>query len=408
MLRSMLAATALAALSSSGVLAQSAPAGISDDLVKIGVLGDMSGIYADVSGRGAVEAVRMAVEDFGGNVLGKPIEIVSADHQNKPDIAATIARRWYDVEKVDTITDIVGSASSLAVIAIGQERKRIVLATNGATAEINGARCSPYVLQYRSDTYAMAKATAEGILAQGGDTWFIIGADYTFGRTLAKDISDVVGKAGGKVLGSVFHPLGTTDYSSYILQAQASGAKIIAFANAGGDMINSLKSSAEFGLTVSGKQRVTGLLVFITDMHAVGLPTVQGLILESDFYWDLDDRTRAFGERFFKRVGKMPTMVHAANYSAVSNYLKAIEVAGTDDADAVMAQLRKTKFEDMYARNGYLREDGLLIHDLFLFQVKSPAESTKPWDYYKLLNVIPGDKAFRPLAESACPLVKNG
>ena len=408
MLRSHLAAWAMLALGAGTALAQQNSAGISDGVVRIGVLGDMSGIYADVSGAGAVEAVRMAVEDFGGTVRGKPIEIVSADHQNKPDIAATIARRWYDVEKVDTVTDIVGSASSLAVIAIGHERKRVVLATNGATAEINGSRCSPYVVQYRSDTYAMAKATAEGILAQGGDTWFIIGADYTFGRTLAKDISDVVGKAGGKVVGSIFHPLGTTDYSSYILQAQASGAKIIAFANAGGDMINSIKSAAEFGLTVSGKQRVTGLLVFITDMHAVGLQTVQGLILESDYYWDLDDKTRAFGERFFKTIGKMPTMVHAANYSAVTNYLKAIDATGTDDADTVMNHLRKTKFEDMYARNGYLREDGLLIHDLYLFQVKSPAESRKPWDYYKLLNVIPGDKAFRPLSESVCPLVKKG
>jgi branched-chain amino acid transport system substrate-binding protein len=408
MLRSHVAALALLALGAVPALAQGKPASISDDVVKIGVLGDMSGIYADNSGQGAVEAVKMAIEDFGGTVLGKHIELISADHQNKPDIAASLARRWYDVDKVDAIADVVGSASSLAVVSIANDRKRVALISNGATAELNNARCSAYAVQWRSDTYAMARSTARGILGQGGDSWFIIAADYALGHSLAKDITDVVTQSGGKVLGKVAHPLATTDFSSFILGAQTSGAKVIAFANAGSDMINSIKSASEFGLTVSGKQRITGMLVFITDVHAVGLETVQGLVLESDFYWDMDERTRAFGERYFKRIGKMPTMTHAANYSATLNYLKAVQSAGTDNGDAVMAELKSMKIDDVFARNARVREDGLLIHDLYLFQVKSPAESKKPWDYYKLLATIPGDEAFRPLSESTCPLVKKG
>ncbi|MBM0206246.1 ABC transporter substrate-binding protein [Micromonospora sp. STR1s_5] len=407
MVRSLLAATALIAISAGGALAQSKPARASDDVVKIGVLGDMSGIYADNSGQGAVESVKMAIEDFGGTVLGKPIEMISADHQNKPDVAASIARRWYDVEKVDAIADVVGSASALAVVSIADERKRVALISNGATAELNNARCSAYVVQWRSDTYAMARSTAKGILGQGGDSWFIVAADYALGHSLARDITDVVAKSGGKVLGKIAHPLATTDFSSFILAAQTSGAKIIAFANAGSDMINSIKSSAEFGLTVSGKQRITGMLVFITDVHAVGLETVQGLVLESDFYWDMDDRTRSFSERYIKRIGKMPTMTHAANYSAALNYLKAVQAAGTDDADAVVAELKTMKIDDLFARNAHVRPDGLLVHDLYLFQVKSPKESRKPWDYYKLLATIPGDEAFRPLSESVCPLVRK-
>nr|WP_245512797.1 ABC transporter substrate-binding protein [Enterovirga rhinocerotis] len=374
-------------------------------MVKIGVLSEMSGVYADISGVGMVEAVKMAAEDFGGSVLGRPIEIVSADHQSKPDIASSIARRWWDVEKVDVITDIVGSANTLAVMAIGAERQRIVLATNAASAEVANSRCTPYVVQYRSDTYAIASSTARGILAQGGDSWFIIGADYTFGRTLAKDISDIVTSSGGKVVGSTFHPLGTTDYSSYILAAQNSGAKVIAFANAGTDFINSMKAAQEFGLGVSGKQRITGLLVFVSDVNAVGLENMKGLVLAADFYWDMDEKSRSFSERYFKRLGKMPTLTHAGTYSAVTNYLKAVQATGTDDADAVMKHLRASTFDDLFARNGRLRPDGLMVHDIFLFQVKSPEESKRPWDFYKHIGTVPADEAYRPLSASTCKLV---
>ena len=380
---------------------------VSDNVVKIGVLADMSGVYKDMSGPGAIEAAKIAVEEFGGSVLGKPIEIISADHQNKPDIAASLARRWYDVEQVDAIADVVGSANSLAVSGVAADRKRIALISNGATAELNGARCNAYTVQWRSDTYAMARATAKGILATGGDSWFIIGADYALGHSITKDLTEVVKAHGGKVVGSVFHPLGASDFSSFIVQAQGSGAKVIAFANAGADFIGSIKTANEFGLGAGGKQRLTGVLVFITDVHAIGLATIQGLSLESDFYWDLDARTRSFADRFFKRTGKMPAMTQAGTYSAVLTYLKAIQAAGTDSADPVMAELKKMKIDDAYARNAFVRADGLLIHDLYLFKVKAPAQSKGPWDYYEKLATIPAGDAFRPLADSACPLAKQ-
>ena len=378
-----------------------------DDGVKIGVLGDMSGIYRDVSGPGAVEAVKMAVEDFGGTLLGRPILVLSADHQNKPDTAVAIARRWFDVDKVDVITDLVGSASALAVSALGNERKKVILVTNGATAELNQRQCGPFSIQYRSDTYAEAKSTANGLLAQGGTSWFFIAADYALGHSLVQDTSAVVKAAGGTVVGEIDHPLAAPDFSSYVISAMNSGAKVVAFANAGGDMINSLKAAAEFGLTVSGAQRATGLLVFESDIHAVGLKTVQGLVLESDFYWDMDKRTRDWSERFFKRVGMMPNMTHAANYSAVLNYLKAAETAKSLDAATVIAQMKKTPIDDVYARNASIRDDNLLIHDLYIFQVKSPAESKREWDDYKLLSTISGKDAFRPLTESKCPMVPH-
>jgi branched-chain amino acid transport system substrate-binding protein len=377
------------------------------DTVKIGVLGDMSGLYADVSGRGAVEAAKMAAEDYGNTVLGKRIEIVSADHQNKPDIAAAFAARWYDDDKVDMITDVVGSGASLAVAALSTDRKKVFMATNGATSELNGKQCAPFTIQYRSDTYAEAKSTVKGLFDGGGDTWFIIAVDYALGHSLQKDTTDIVTASGGKVLGAIRHPLGTTDFSSYILAAQTSGAKVIALADAGGDMVNGIKSASEFGLTVSGQQRLTGLLVFLTDIHAVGLKTTQGLVLESDFYWDMDDRTRDWSERFFKRVGMMPNMTHAATYSAVTQYLKAIDAVKSLDAATVIAQIKKTPIDDLYARHAYVRDDGLLIHDLYVFQVKKPEESKRPWDYYKLISTIPGEQAFRPLSESECPLLKR-
>lgn len=406
MIRQFLAAGAVACMTIAQASAQTA--GISDDVVRIGVLGDMSGMLSDFSGEGSVEAVRMAVEDFGGAVLGKPIEIVSADHQNKPDIAAATARRWYDAEGVDTIIDVVGSANSLAVAAIATERKRVALLTIGATAELNNAHCSPYIAQWRSDTVAITRSTVKSIIEQGGDSWYIIAADYALGHSFANALTKYIEEGGASVLGRVAHPQGTVDYSSFILGAQASNAKIIAFANAGADMINSFKSAAEFGLTVSGMQRVTSLLVFITDIHAVGLDAAQGLVFETDFYWDMDDRTREFARRFQSRMGgRMPAMSQAANYSAVTAYLKAIEAVGTDSADAVMKHLKSTPIDDLYARNAHLREDGLLIKDLYLVGIKTPAESKEPWDYYNLLATIPGEEAFSPLSESACPLVNK-
>lgn len=407
MIRKLLAAGLLACIAAAPSSAQTAPKSISGDVVRLGVLGDMSGMLADLSGKGAVEAVKMAVEDFGGTVLGKPIDVISADHQNKPDVAAATARRWYDNDGVDVITDVVGSANSLAVAAIATERKRIALMTNGATAELNNKQCSPYAVQWRSDTFAIVRSTVKSIFEQGGDTWYIIAADYALGHSFADELTKAVEAAGGKVVRRVAHPQGTVDFSSYIVAAQSSGAKIIAFANAGADMINSFKSSAEFGLTASGKQRVTGLLVFISDIHAVGLDSVQGLIFEADYYWNMDERTREFALRFQKRTGRMPTMTHAANYSAVTTYLKAVQAAGTDDADDVMAEMRKMRIDDLFARNAHIREDGLLIHDLFLFGVKTRAESKGEWDYYQLLATIPGKEAFRPLSDSACPYVKK-
>lgn len=400
--------SALLVLRGLGLAAMCLGAARADELpVKIGVLGDMSGLYADVSGKGAVEAVKMAVEDYGGRVLDHPILVVSADHQNKPDVATAIARRWFEVDKVDVITDLVGSASALAVSNLGKTYRKVILVTNGATAELNQKQCSPYSIQYRSDTYAEAKSTAKGLMDQGGTSWFFVAADYALGHSLVADTSSIVRAGGGTVAGELYHPLGAGDFSPLVVAAMNSGAKVVAFANAGGDLINSLKTAAEFGLTVSGTQKVTGLLVFESDVHSVGLKTVQGLVLESDFYWDMDERTRAWSERFYKRVGMMPNMTHAANYSAVTNYLKAIDAIKSLDADAVIAQMKRTKIDDLYARNAYIRDDNLLIHDLFLFRVKSPGESHRDWDDYRLLATIPGNEAFRPLADSQCPMVKR-
>jgi branched-chain amino acid transport system substrate-binding protein len=383
-------------------LAQSGP--VSNGAVKIGVLGDMAGLYQDTSGKGAVEAVKLAVEDFGGAVLGRPIEIVSADHQNKPDIASSVARRWYDSENVDMIVDMVGSASALAVTAVSNDKRRIAMVSNASATDISGKQCTPYSTQYNFDTYALAKSTTNTLLKQGQDTFFFITADYTFGHNLENDVTRFVREGGGKVLGSVKHPIGTSDFSSYLLTAQASGAKVIALANASSDTINAIKTAQAFNVTA--KQKLAGMLIFLSDIHAIGLQTAQGLIFTDSFYWDMNDETRAWSRRFFDRVGRMPNNVHAADYSATLQYLKAVQAAGTDNSDAVMATLKKIPINDMYTKNSRIREDGMLVHDLYLFQVKMPAESTGPWDYYKLLATIPADEAFRPLSESACYLVK--
>jgi len=395
-----------AAFCSFSVLA-GAQGAVSDDVVRIGVLTDMSGALADLSGAGSATAVRMAVEDFGGKVLGKPIEVLQADHQNKPDVASGIAREWIDRQGVDVITDLTNSAVALAVVTIAKDKSRIAIVNGAGTTRITNQDCTPNSVHWAWDTYAMANGTAKAIVKQGGNTWFFLTADYAFGQQSEKDVSEVVIASGGKVLGSVRHPLGTTDFGSFILQAQQSGAKIIGLANGGADTINSIKGAQEFGLSTSGKQNLAGLAVFITDIHSLGLKAGQGLILTEAFYWDRDDETRKFARRYFERMKKMPTAIQAANYSSTMHYLKAVQAAGTDDAATVMARMKSTPVNDFFAKNGQIRADGRMVHDMYLVEVKKPEESKYPWDYYKVMATIPGDEAFQPLTQSTCPLVKK-
>jgi branched-chain amino acid transport system substrate-binding protein len=375
--------------------------------IKIGVIADMSGIYQGNSGKGATVAVELAVEDMGGKVLGRPIQVLTADHQDKADIGGAIARRWYDQEGVHAIVDVVSSGVSLAVATVANEKKRVFLASNAASSVFNMAQCNPYTVQWRSDTYASSKAMTEATLKAGSKDWFVIAADYNFGHSLEQEIKTIVTKSGGRVLGSVFHPVGTSDFASFILAAQNSGAQVIALANAGDDMVNALKTADEFGLLTSSKQKMVSGLVFITDIHALGLKVVKGLVNTADFYWDMDDKTRAWSERYYKKMGSMPTETHASDYSATLQYLKAMELAKSDKAEDVLAMMHKMPIDDMYARRAVLREDNLLTHDVLLMQVKTPQESKRPWDYYTIIDTIPGEKAFRPLAESTCPMVKH-
>jgi len=398
---------ALAAAFCSFSLPALAQGAVSDDVVRIGVLTDMSGALADLSGAGSATAVRMAVEDFGGKVLGKPIEVLQADHQNKPDIASGIAREWIDRQGVDAITDLTNSAVALAAVAIAKDKSRIAIVNGAGTTRITNQDCTPNSVHWAWDTYAMANGTAKAIVKQGGNTWFFLTADYAFGQQSEKDVSEVVIASGGKVLGSVRHPLGTTDFGSFILQAQQSGAKIIGLANGGADTINAIKGAQEFGLSTSGKQNLAGLAVFITDIHSLGLKAGQGLVLTEAFYWDRDEDTRKFARRYFERMKKMPTAIQAANYSSTMHYLKAIQAAGTDEAAAVMAKMKATPVNDFFAKNGQIRPDGRMVHDMYLVEVKKPDESKYAWDYYKVLATIPGDEAFQPLAQSTCPLVKK-
>jgi branched-chain amino acid transport system substrate-binding protein len=382
---------------------------ISDDVIKIGVLTDFSGVYSDLAGQGSLTGAQMAVDEVTGGtgkLLGKKVEVVSADHQNKADIAASKARTWFDVEKVDAITGLANSAAALAVQELGREKSRMVLHSGGGSTAITGKGCSPTGIHWIYDTYAMATGTGSAVLKEGGNSWYFLTADYAFGHALEGDTTSIIKTKGGKVLGSSRHPLNTTDFSSYLLQAQASGAKILGLANAGGDLINSVKQAKEFGLTDSGMQ-IAGLLVFISDVHSLGLEATQGMYLTEGFYWDLDDKSRAWSKAFFDRMKKQPTMDHAGVYSAVYNYLKAIEATGTDDAPTVVKHLKSITINDPVIRNGKIREDGRLVHDMYLLQVKKPSESKKPWDYYHVKQIIPGDQAFRPLAQSECPLVKK-
>jgi len=392
------------------VLAFTLPAGaraqVSDNVVKIGVLNDMAGPYADFAGPGTVDAVRLAVEDFGGTVLGKPIEVVVADHQNKPDVGTAIARHWFDVDHVDMVIDMPNSAVALAVQQVAREEHRVSINLSAASTELTGKQCSPTGMHWVSDSYANSHGTTLAVMKQGGDTWFFITVDYEGGYANEREAQKVLDANGGKLLGHVRHPLNAADFSSFLVQAQNSGAKVVALANGGADTVNAIKQAAEFGLTSHG-QKLVGMFVNITDIHALGLPAAQGLILTEGWYWDRDEESRAFAKRFMARHKAMPTQYQAGAYSAVTHYLKAIKAVGTDQAEAVVAKMRELPVNDMFTKGGVLRQDGRMVHDMYLMQVKRPAESKSDWDLYNVLAVVPGQEAFRSLAESACPTVRK-
>jgi branched-chain amino acid transport system substrate-binding protein len=397
-----LRALAIGALFAAGA----AQAQISDGVVKIGVLSDMSSLYADLDGAGSVLAAQMAVEDFGAAAKGMKVEIISADHQNKPDVGSAVARQWFDTDKVDLITGTTNSGVALAVNQITKDKGKAFIVSGAATADLTGKSCSPNTIHWTYDTWMLANGTGNAIVKTGGDTWFFLTADYAFGHALERDTEAVVLKTGGKVVGKVRVPLNTQDFSSYLLQAQASKAKIIGLANAGGDTRNSIKQAAEFGI-VKGGQNMAGLLVFLTDVHALGLPTAQGLIFTETFYWDMNDQTRAFTKRFIARNKNVyPTMIHAGVYSGVLHYLKAVEALKSDDGTKVIAKMKEIPTDDPLFGKGTVRVDGRKIHPAYLFEVKKPAESKGPWDYYKTRATIPADQAFRPLKDGECPLVK--
>ncbi len=387
----------------------SAQVQMSDDVIKIGVLNDRSGLYADLSGQGSVIAAQMAVEDFGAAAKGMKVEIISADHQNKPDVGSNVARQWLDVDKVDIIVDVPNSGVALAVNDIVREKNKVFLNSGAGTSDLTGKACSPNTVHWTYDTWALANGTGKAVVKTGGDTWFFIVADYAFGQALERDTSAVVLANGGKVLGSVRHPLNTPDFSSYLLQAQSSGSKIIGLANAGSDVTNAIKQAAEFGI-VQGGQNLAGLLVFITDVHAIGLQAAQGLILTEAFYWDMNDGTRTWSKRFAERNGgKYPTMIHAGVYAGLLHYLKAVQAVKSDsDGAKVVAEMKQLPTQDALFGNGEVRADGRTIHDMFLFEVKKPADSKGPYDYYNLRATIPAAEAFRPLDQGNCPLVKKG
>ncbi|KRP88092.1 ABC transporter permease [Bradyrhizobium pachyrhizi] len=395
---SLSAAGLIAAVLAGPALAQQAP-------LKIGVLTDFQSVYSDIGGAGNVEATKMAIEEFGGSMFGKPIELVTADALNKADVAATITRKWYEAENVDMIIDLPTSATALAGMEMSKQFEKIMIVTDAASSDITGKSCSPYTLHWTYDTYANAHTVGSAIVKNGGDTWFFITADYLFGHSIERDTGDVVRAAGGKVLGSARHPLNTPDFSSFLLQAQASKAKIIGMANGGADTINTIKQASEFGI-VAGGQNLAGIVMFISDIHSLGLKLAQGLIITEAYYWDLNDRTRAFGKRFFERMKRMPTMNQAATYSATLHYLNAVKAAGTKETKPVLAKMRATPVRDAFTDNGVVREDGRMVHSMFLFEVKKPEESKAPWDYYKVLAEVPGDQAFRPLKDGGCPLIK--
>jgi branched-chain amino acid transport system substrate-binding protein len=390
---------ALACMAALG-FAGAAQAQISGDVVRIGIITDMSGVYADLDGQGGVEAIKMAIADAGGSIAGKKIELVYADHQNKPDIAAAKAREWFDTNGVDMLIGGTNSGTNLAMAKVALEKHKIFISVGGGTSALTNEQCSPMTIHWAYDTTALAKGTGGAVTRAGGKTWFFLQADYAFGAALEADTAKVVEANGGKVLGVVKHPLSASDFSSFLLQAQASKAEILGLANAGGDTINSIKAANEFGITKTMK--LAGLLMFITDVHSLGLKTTQGMYLTDSWYWNSSPETRAWGRRYFDVMKKMPGSLQAADYSAVSNYLAAVKATGTDDTDKVLARMKATKINDMYAKGGWIRGDGSMIHDMYLMQVKTPAESKEPWDYYNVRQVIKGEDAWTTKAESRC------
>ncbi|WP_273500316.1 ABC transporter substrate-binding protein [Paracoccus sphaerophysae] len=401
MTRYFAAAAAAAAIIATPALAQS----VSDGKVKIGILNDQSGVYADFGGLGSVEAAKMAVEDFGGKVLDASIEVVSADHQNKADIASNIARQWYDTEQVDSIMELTTSSVALAVQALSQEKKKIDLVTGAATTDLTGKACSPYGFHWAYDTHALAVGTGGALVEAGGDSWFFLTADYAFGYSLEDNTAGIVKEKGGTVVGAVKHPLATTDFSSFLLQAQSSGAKVVGLANAGLDTQNAIKQAAEFGITAGG-QKLAALLFTLAEVHGLGLETAQGLTLTESFYWDRNDASREWSNRYKERTGKMPNMIQAATYSGVLHYLNAIKTAGTDETEAVAAKMKETPVKDMFAENGKVLANGRMVSDVYLMEVKAPADSKGEWDYYTVKATIPGDQAYLAADKSGCPLVK--
>lgn len=391
---------ALATAAAFAGLAAPVHAQISGDTIKIGMITDLSGVYSDVDGNGGAEAVRMAIADLGGAVNGKKIQFMVADHQNKPDIAASKAREWFDQQGVDMLIGGTNSGASLAMAKVAAEKKRVFISIGAGTAQLTNEQCSPYTVHYAYDTVALARGTGSAVLKQGGKSWYFLTADYAFGQSLEGDTTAVVKKNGGNVLGSVKHPLSASDFSSFLLQAQSSKAQVLGLANAGGDTINSIKAANEFGLTK--KMKIAGLLVFINDVHTLGLNTTQGMYLTDGWYWDQNADTRAWSKRYFAKMKKQPSMLQAADYSATTNYLNAVKATGTDDSTRIMAHLKASKINDMFAKNGTIRPDGRMVYDMYLMQVKTPKESKGPWDYYKVVATIPGDQAYTTKAETKC------
>ena len=382
----------------------SAQAQISGDVVKIGFITDLSGVYSDVDGNGGAEAIRMAIADMGGAINGKKIQLVVADHQNKPDIAASKAREWFDQQGVDLLIGGTNSGASLAMAKVAAEKKKVFIAIGSGTAQLTNEQCTPYTVHYAYDTVALARGTGAAMLKQGGKSWYFLTADYAFGQSLEKDTADVVKAGGGTVVGSVKHPLSASDFSSFLLQAQASKAQVLGMANAGGDLINAVKAANEFGLTK--KMKVAGLLVFINDVHTLALNTTHGMYLTDGWYWDRTPESRAWAKRYFAKMKKQPSMLQAGDYSATMQFLNAVKALGTDNAEKVMAHLKATPINDMFARNGTIRPDGRMVHDMYLMQVKTPQESKGAWDYYKVVATIPGDQAYTKKAETKCALWK--
>ncbi|EHK66350.1 ABC transporter substrate-binding protein [Achromobacter arsenitoxydans] len=402
-LHTITAALAMAGLGFAGATAHAQ--GISDDVIRIGFITDMSGVYSDIDGKAGLDAIRMAIEDFGGTVNGKKIEVVSADHQNKADVASARAREWFDQQKVDVIIAGTNSATSLAMAAVAAEKKKPFIAVGAGASDLTNAQCSPYTVHYAYDTVALARGTGSAVVKDGGKSWFFLTADYAFGHALERDTMAVVKAAGGEVKGQVRAPLGASDFSSFLLQAQASKAQILGMANAGGDTINTIKAANEFGVTKTMK--MAGLLVFINDVHSLGLEATKGMYLTDGWYWDQSDASRAWAKKFESKVGRKPSMLQAGDYSSATFYLNAVKATGSDNGDDVMKWMKSNKVNDFFAQGGYVREDGRMIHDMYLMQVKTPAESKGPWDYYKVVATLPGDEVYTKLSESTCKLVKK-